>query len=79
MEIKYPIEFAYTFTVDEIVSAIETNVQNGITQAEADIRIKQFGANIYAAQKPKSIWLMLLLQFKSPIVYLLFKYINSSM
>ncbi len=71
MKIKYPLEFVHTLSIDEIVQSFETNAKNGITAIEAENRIKEFGANVYAAQKQKSIWLMLLLQFKSPIVYLL--------
>ncbi len=71
MNIKYPLENAHTLSVEEVVIALETNPQNGISSGEATKRIVQFGANIYAAQKQKSVWLMLLLQFKSPIVYLL--------
>jgi P-type Ca2+ transporter type 2C len=71
MKIKYPIENVYTLSVDEITTALETNVEKGITQSEVDSRTKQFGANVYAAQKQKSIWFILLLQFTSPIVYLL--------
>ena len=71
MKITYPLQDAYTLSVEEIVQSFITNAEKGITQLEADNRIKQFGANIYAAQKQKSIWMMLLMQFKSPIVYLL--------
>ena len=71
MKITYPLQDAYTLSVEEIVQSFITNAEKGITQLEADNRIKQFGANIYAVQKQKSIWMMLLMQFKSPIVYLL--------
>jgi P-type Ca2+ transporter type 2C len=71
MKMKYPIEYVYTLSVAEIATALETNVEKGIAQSEADRRTKQFGLNVYAAQKQKPVWLMLLLQFKSPIVYLL--------
>ena len=71
MNIKYPLESVHTLSVEEITTAFETNAQNGIGAAEAETRTAKFGANIYAAQKQKSLWLILLLQFKSPIVYLL--------
>lgn len=71
MNVKYPIEFVHTLSVDEVIKALETNAQLGIGSAEAATRTAQFGANVYTAQKQKSIWLMFLLQFKSPIVYLL--------
>ena len=71
MNIKYPLESVHTLSVEEIMTAFETNAQNGIGAAEAETRTAKFGANIYAAQKQKPLWLTLLLQFKSPIVYLL--------
>ncbi len=71
MNVKYPLENAHTLSVEEVVTALETNPQNGISSGEATKRIAKFGTNIYAAQKQKSVLLMLLLQFKSPIVYLL--------
>lgn len=71
MNIKYPLLDVHTLTVEEIEQILHTNVIKGISIFEAENRTKQFGANIYDAQKQKSIWLMLLLQFKSPIVYLL--------
>ena len=71
MSIQYPIKNAYTLSKEEIISALKTDVNKGLTQAEARMRINKYGLNAYAAQKQKPIWLMLLLQFKSPIVYLL--------
>lgn len=71
MKIKYPLEYVHTSSIDEIVQSFQTNAEKGISQSEAESRVKQFGLNVYAAQKQKSLWLMLLLQFKSPIVYLL--------
>lgn len=71
MNIKYPIESVHTLSVEETITALETNAHDGISATEAEVRTAKFGANIYAAQKQKSVWLILLLQFKSPIVYLL--------
>ncbi len=71
MNIKYPIDAVHTLSVEEVVKALETNAQNGISTADAENRTAKFGANIYAVRKQKSVWLILLLQFKSPIVYLL--------
>lgn len=71
MEIKYPLQDVYVLSVEETVTSFNTNIEKGITTSEAISRTKQFGANIFEAQKQKSIWMMLLLQFKSPIVDLL--------
>ena len=71
MKLNYPQQDVHTLTVDEVVQSFETNAEKGITASEAENRTKQFGTNTYEAQKQKSIWMILLLQFKSPIVYLL--------
>ena len=71
MSIKYPVEDVHVLSVEEILTAFQTDANNGISASEADIRTKEFGPNIYQAQKQKSVWLMLLQQFKSPVVYLL--------
>ncbi len=71
MKINYPLEYVHTLSIDEIVQSFQTNADKGISQSEAEIRTKEFGENVYAAQMQKPLWLMLLLQFKSPIVYLL--------
>ena len=49
MDVKYPIEFVHTLSVDEVLKALETNAQHGIGSAEAATRTAQFGANVYTA------------------------------
>lgn len=71
MNIKYPIEDIYTFSAEDVLHSFQTDATQGISQAEAEKRSKEFGLNSYQAQKQKSIWLMLVQQFMSPIVYLL--------
>ena len=71
MEITYPYDDPHIPAAAEILQSFQTNAETGLSQSEADNRTKKFGANIFEAQKQKSIWLMFLLQFKSPIVYLL--------
>ena len=71
MNIKYPLESVHTLSVEETITVFKTNAHDGIGASKAETRTAKFGTKIYAAQKQKSLWLMLLLQFKSPIVYLL--------
>jgi P-type Ca2+ transporter type 2C len=71
MEIKYPIENPHTLSVNDVLEVLQTDSVAGISQMEAENRTKKFGLNVYQAQKPKPIWLMILQQFNSPIVYLL--------
>ena len=67
----YPLENIYSIQIEKIVNSLQTNQQNGLEEADIDNRIKKYGLNQYQEQKQKSIFLVLLEQFKSPIVALL--------
>ena len=71
MKIEYPIKNPHVQSVEEILTSLETNVHHGLSHHEANKRNNDFGLNVYEVQVQKSIWLILLEQFKSPIVYLL--------
>ena len=72
MKIKYPILTPHTLAVEEIFKTLQTDLSVGISKAESASRSQQFGLNSHQSQKKKSIWEMMVGQFKSPIVYLLF-------
>lgn len=61
----------HTFTLEEIFRDFDTNPETGLTKNVASARLKKYGLNVYTSQKPKNTLLILLEQFKSPIVYLL--------
>ncbi|MES2798021.1 MAG: cation-translocating P-type ATPase [Bacteroidota bacterium] len=71
MKTKYPTEDIHTLSMEEVLQGFQTNAETGLSKAEAATRFKQLGPNIYTTQKQKSVWVILLQQFKSPIVYLL--------
>ena len=71
MAIKYPIDDSHTISVEDISKSFQTDVQHGLSMQEANNRNLQFGLNSYEAQPQKSVWMIILEQFKSPIVYLL--------
>jgi len=71
MKIKYPIEAPHTLSVEDVFQSLQTDAVAGLRESEAEKRSKEFGLNVYQVQKPKSIGLMILQQFNSPIVYLL--------
>ncbi len=71
MKINYPQSDPNSFSVEEILLVFQTDSEVGLSQTEAEKRAVEFGPNIYQAQKQKSVFLMMLLQFKGPIVYLL--------
>jgi len=68
---NYPIENAHSITIENIASLLKANQQNGLSDDEVDKRIEAYGLNSYKEQKQKSIFLLLLEQFKSPIIALL--------
>jgi P-type Ca2+ transporter type 2C len=71
MKSTFPTNDSHTLSVDEVVHAFQTNAETGLNTTEANNRTVKYGTNVYQAQKQKSVWLVLLKQFKSPIVYLL--------
>jgi Ca2+-transporting ATPase len=71
MNITYPLENPHSKSAEEIVQALQTSADEGISQSEAKSRSKEFGLNAVPSQKLKSVRLMVLEQFQSPIVYLL--------
>jgi P-type Ca2+ transporter type 2C len=71
MKINYPVKDIHTLSIVEVLHSFETDGSAGISQSEAEKRSREFGLNIYTAQKQQGIWLLLVHQFKSLIVYLL--------
>ncbi|MDB5060750.1 MAG: ATPase [Mucilaginibacter sp.] len=71
MIVKYPLKNPYLLSVDEVESLVQTHSLKGISEHEAKKRSEVYGPNSYKTQKQKSLWLILLVQFKNPIVYLL--------
>lgn len=71
MAIKYPFNAPYALTADEVIALTETDKDAGLSLAEAKKRTQTWGLNSYKAQQQKSAWVILLQQFKSPIVFLL--------
>lgn len=69
--ITYPIEYACSSDAEKITQLLHANQQTGLGEDEVAKRIEAFGLNSYKAQKQKSIFLILIEQFKSPIVLLL--------
>lgn len=71
MAIKYPFSAPYALSADEVITLAETDKNAGLSLAEAKKRTQTWGLNSYKAQQQKSVWVILLQQFKSPIVFLL--------
>jgi Ca2+-transporting ATPase len=71
MNIKFPFKEAYTLSVEDVLKVFDTKGETGLSASEAEKRSETYGLNVYQTQKQKPVWLMLLQQFNSPIVFLL--------
>lgn len=72
MEFIYPVINPHAFSSSEIVDALSSDSKVGLSLEEVEIRSKKFGSNSYQSKKQKSVFILLIQQFNSPIIYLLF-------
>ncbi len=68
---NYPVVQAYTLDIEGLSQRLQTNLTNGLSDNEASAWIEKYGLNSYKEQDQKSIFLILLQQFNSPIILLL--------
>lgn len=59
-------------SITESVSLVSTDLQLGLSSNEADKRIRQYGENALAEQKPKTPLQLFFAQLKDPMIYILF-------
>ena len=62
---------AYRQSVDELIAALGTDGQRGLTEEEARARLERYGRNELAAEKPVPAWRRFLAQFQDVLVVLL--------
>ena len=55
----------------EVVQALKTDSETGLSTQEAKERHDHFGANELTAQKRQSAWVGFLQQFNQPLLYIL--------
>lgn len=65
-DIKY-----WNIKVDEVVSILGTDLTEGLTQVEAESRLKVFGRNAFETDKKTSKLLILFRQLRSPLILVL--------
>ena len=68
---KYPLPQAYHLPVSAVADFLVTDVERGLTEAEAAKRLAQFGENILETKRQIPWWQILLLQFISPLAWVL--------
>ena len=61
----------YRQPIDEVVAALGTDVQRGLSGSEAQSRLRQHGRNELVAEKPPPAWRRFLAQFQDVLVILL--------
>jgi len=61
----------FALNIQEILSELYTHADNGLTSGAAKERLLTYGANKIEEEKSRSLWLIFLSQFTSPIVWLL--------
>ena len=65
------LDAPWRFTTDEVVAALRTDAQAGLSSAEARTRFEQFGPNELTAEQPDPAWRRFIAQFKDALVVLL--------
>lgn len=61
----------YSTEPEAVIAALQSDGESGLSSSEVEKRLKEYGANKIEEKKNKSLWLIFLDQFKSPIVWLL--------
>ncbi|NUO84217.1 HAD-IC family P-type ATPase, partial [candidate division KSB1 bacterium] len=61
----------YQQSVEEALTAFDTDARNGLSQTEARARLEKYGKNELTAEKPVPAWRKFLSQFKDVLVILL--------
>ncbi len=61
----------YLISKEDTAAALETDLNTGLTQEEAARRLERYGPNELEAQRGRTIWEMLLDQFKEVLVLML--------
>ncbi len=56
---------------DEIITLLNSDLENGLNPEEVAQRLEQFGANALTAKQGQSAWMRFLLQFHQPLIYIL--------
>ncbi len=61
----------HNLSVKEIIQKLNTNLEKGLSEREAQLRIQEFGKNSLPPKKSLSKLGLFLSQFKSPLIYIL--------
>jgi len=62
----------HTLSAAPVLAALQVDTTTGLTQAEAQRRLTQYGPNVLPEAPPRPAWRTFVRQFKSPLIYILF-------
>jgi Ca2+-transporting ATPase len=65
------IQEPFAIDIKNVIQKLNSSIQFGLTNKEAQLRIKEFGTNDIPEQKTKSRWRILIDQFLDPIILIL--------
>ncbi|MFA0962554.1 cation-translocating P-type ATPase [Roseivirga sp. BDSF3-8] len=71
MNTTSPLQDTHALEAEEVLQKLEANKEKGLSESEAESRLKKYGPNKLKESKTKSIWKILLDQVNNPVVYLL--------
>ena len=63
---------AHSSEIQEVIEKLDTSIELGLTEDEAQKRLLEYGKNELIKKHEKSAWVILINQFKDFLVYLLF-------
>ncbi|WP_348813888.1 cation-translocating P-type ATPase [Flavobacterium maritimum] len=61
----------YLIDPEAVIAALQSDGESGLSSSQVEKRLKEYGTNKIEEKTDKSLWLIFLDQFKSPIVWLL--------
>ena len=62
-----PLERGFAQDPDRVIDAMGSDLEHGLTQADAGARLSRFGPNQIASEKPPSVWAVSLQQLRDPM------------
>jgi magnesium-transporting ATPase (P-type) len=68
---KFLVDSSYLEEIEIVVHRLDSDIHEGLSNAQAEIRLRRDGANELRIQPVKPAWHHLLAQFQDPLVYLL--------
>lgn len=62
----------YQKSIEDVIKEFKTNSKTGLSSKEVEKRLQEYGPNSFPEAKPDSLFTLILNQFKSPLIYVLF-------